>query len=485
MNDWLDTESIRAAVDGRWWRAAAADSSPRGVSIDTRGALEDLVYVAIRGQVFDGNDFAAEASRRGASIVVVERAPRAPGQSPETFPGRAGVLLVDDGRRALGAIAAAWRRRLVRLMTIGVTGSAGKTTTRRLVHAALGKSLRGSASPKSFNNDVGVPLTLLAARPDDDYLVAEIGMNRPGEIAALSRLVAPRCAIVTMVGRAHLAGLGSIEAIAAEKASILEALPEDGPAIVNGDSAPLAAAIEAAIGAGRVRTRRVLRFGRVAAGLDARLTGRTLLPEGQEIELDGRDRFRLRLPGEHNALNAIAAILAARAAGCTDQAIGAGLAEVESEAMRLERMVVGGVTIHNDAYNANPDAMAAALRAFAEISASAQRRVVVLGEMLELGAAAAECHREVGRRAAELDGAAPLAAVVAVGGHAERYREGLAEGGYPHPTRGQVVTLADLDRQGAERVASLLRPGDEVLLKGSRGAAMERLLDALRPATVA
>lgn len=476
MSDFLSNEAIRAATGGAWWRESARGSAPSGVSIDTRQEQRGRAYVALRGRAHDGNAFAADASRAGAALVLVEAPP--PGGAAD-FPGAAGVLVVGDGRAALAAIASAWRRELAALRVIGITGSAGKTTTRRLVDAALATTLRGSASPKSFNNDIGVPLTLLGARRGDDYLVAEIGMNRPGEIAALARLARPDIAAVTMVGRAHLEGLGSVEAIAREKASILEPLAADGVAVVNGDSPQLAAALATARREGRVAVRRVLRFGRTGAELDLRLVERRPLGSGQEILLADGGRFRLRLEGEHNAVNALAAIGVARSMGLADRAIAEGLAAAAPEAMRLERVEVGGVLVFNDAYNANPDAMAASIRTFAEATrdggGGAIRRVVVVGEMLELGAAAADCHREIGRLLADVDRTAPIHAVGAVGRHAASYAAGLREGGW----RGELAEASDLDAEGLTRIRPLLRPGDRVLLKGSRGAAMERLLAAL------
>jgi UDP-N-acetylmuramoyl-tripeptide--D-alanyl-D-alanine ligase len=348
---------------------------------------------------------------------------------------------------------------------VAITGSSGKTTTRRLVEGILGRRWRGTASPKSFNNDLGVPLTLLSARPDDRFLAIEIGMNRPGEIRPLAELARPEVAIVTMVGRAHLEGLGSVEAIATEKASILAALPANGLAIVNGDRAELLAAVE------RLGLRcPVLRFGR-GPGNHLRLAGRRAGGSGQRIETSDGLVAELSLPGEHNAVNALAAIAAARHLGFVDAEIAAALPGVRPEAMRLERVELGGIGFLNDAYNANPDAVLASLATFAELAAGADRRVAILGDMLELGPASEALHEEVGRAAGSLPG---LGRIEAVGRFAPATLRGAAAAGF----RGEARCHAGLGEPELAAILDGLRPGDAVLLKGSRGSAMERVLAA-------
>ncbi len=460
----LSMAAIRAAVAGSWLRRPPEGSEPTGLSIDTREGLVGKVFLAIRGERFEGNAFAADAARLGAALVVVDRA-------VGELPGTCGVLAVADGRRALGEIAHAWRKELASLTVIGVTGSAGKTTTRRLIHGALAEHLRGSASPKSFNNEIGVPLTLLAARPSDDYLVAEIGMSHPGEIHHLAGLVEPQVGVITMVGRAHLEGMGSIEAIAREKTSLLERLPAGGLAVVRGDSE----AIQAALLARDLGVSTIVRFGHAGRDLDLRLTRRTPTADGQVIEVNDRDRFTLRLPGEHNALNALAAIAVARWRGLGEDDIRAGLASVEPAGMRLERLTRGGVEFFNDAYNANPDAMVASIKAFAELTPHAERRVLVLGDMLELGGESGALHEEVGRVAGEVHRATPIHAAILVGAFATDTHRGLVGSGW----QGESTVVAQLDPVGLAAVQAALRPGDAALLKGSRGSAMERILAAL------
>jgi UDP-N-acetylmuramoyl-tripeptide--D-alanyl-D-alanine ligase len=454
----LSLAEIVAATGARL-AAGPGSGALVGVGTDTRVDLAGRLFVALRGDRHDAHDHLAAAVAAGAAALLVERVP-----DPAAI-GEVPVLVVPDSRRALADLARAWRSRLPVARCVAITGSSGKTTTRRLVEGILGRRWRGTASPKSFNNDLGVPLTLLSARPDDRFLAIEIGMNRPGEIRPLAELARPEVAIVTMVGRAHLEGLGSVEAIATEKASILAALPANGLAIVNGDRAELLAAVE------RLGLRcPVLRFGR-GPGNHLRLAGRRAGGSGQRIETSDGLVAELSLPGEHNAVNALAAIAAARHLGFVDAEIAAALPGVRPEAMRLERVELGGIGFLNDAYNANPDAVLASLATFAELAACADRRVAILGDMLELGPASEALHEEVGRAAGSLPG---LGRIEAVGRFAPATLRGAAAAGF----RGEARCHAGLGEPELAAILDGLRPGDAVLLKGSRGSAMERVLAA-------
>jgi len=457
-----------AAATGARQAAGPAASPLVGVGTDTRAELAGRLFVALRGERHDAHDHLATAVAAGAGALLVERIP------DPTAIGEVPTMVVPDTRKALADLARAWRARLRLARCVAITGSSGKTTTRRLVEGVLGSRWPGTASPKSFNNDLGVPLTLLSARTDDRFLAIEIGMNHPGEIRPLADLARPDVAMVTMVGRAHLEGLGSIEAIATEKASILAALPKDGLAVVNGDRAELLAAVE------RLGLEcRVLRFGR-GPGNDLRLAARRASSPAeilagrpaQRIETSDGLVADLALPGEHNAVNALAAIAAARFLGFEDATIAAALPTVRPEAMRLERIELGGVGFLNDAYNANPDAVLASLATFAELAAGAPRRIAVLGDMLELGPASEALHEEVGRAAGRLG----LDRIEAVGRFAPATLRGAAEAGF----RGESRLHAALGEAELSAILDGLRPGDAVLLKGSRGSAMERVLAAAR-----
>lgn len=460
----LSLDALAAAVEGRWAGPARAGTTIAGIGTDTRGHLAGRAFCALAGGQHDGHEHLAAAVAAGASALIVSRI-------PEGFTPPVPTLVVGNTLTALQRAASAWRQE-VSPFTIAITGSSGKTTTRRLLNGVLSQDQRGTSSPKSFNNEIGVPLTMLGSSRGDDFLLLEMGMNHPGEIAQLSAIAVQDAAIITMVGRAHLAGMGSVEAIAAEKASIAEALPACATLVVNGDCAPLMTAL-AALGRCDLR---VSTFG-VGAGRSVRLVEREQHPEVQLVtaRVHGAPvRFELRLPGQHNALNALAALAMGMDRGLSAAHVAKGLATVEPSEMRMVRERIGSVDIYNDAYNANPDAVTAALKAFAEVASRAPRRVVVLGDMLELGEAERALHDEVGRVAAGVLQRGDLAWFIGprskAGAEAARALGCGAE------------WVESLDGGAASGIAASLAEGDAVLLKGSRGSAVERVLPALREA---
>jgi UDP-N-acetylmuramoyl-tripeptide--D-alanyl-D-alanine ligase len=471
---------------------------PSSLTTDTRDELSGACFVALRGERFDGHQFLEQAAQQGAALAVVERAPDSAvmARLPQGF----GLLRVSSTRAALGAIAHAWRTSLRALRVVAVTGSAGKTTTRRLLEGMLAEVGPTQASAKSFNNDIGVPLTLLSTPDACRFLVAEIGMNHPGEILPLTEMAMPEVAIITLAGRAHLEGLGSVEAVAKEKASILAGTFAHGVGVVNGDNPPLMHAVRELVDAGRA-PERIVTFGQSPA-CDYRLLAReqganeqrieirfrrpvapsleaTDASEGESmIEVIGR-RTRgatetlsctLRMSGEHNARNAVAAFAAAVEMGVAPEVAVRGLATVAAADMRLERIELAGRTIYNDAYNANPDAMIASLAAFSELARDAVRRAAILGEMRELGEGARGFHEEVGEYAGRTLSARD--ALVAVGPHAAALVAAARRVGFT----GDALHAEVFDDALALEAARFLPAGTAVLLKGSRGARMERFL---------
>jgi UDP-N-acetylmuramoyl-tripeptide--D-alanyl-D-alanine ligase len=454
------------ASGGRWIAGdgTATEETPlAGVGIDTRERLDGRAFLAIRGARRDGHEYLDAAVAAGAACLVVESPWIDRGGS---VPSGVPVIAVADARRALVEMARAWRRQLGGRV-VGVTGTCGKTTTKRLMHAALASTQRGSASPKSFNNDLGVPLTLLAARADDDYVVVEIGTNRPGEIAFLSEIARPHVAVITLVGHGHLEELGSLEGVAAEKASMLDRLVPPAIAVVRGDQAVLASAVAAR----RARLGEVITFG-LDPSTQVRLAARRALESGQEIELGDGRRFRTSLEGEHNALNAVAALAVAERLGVPFAKAAVGLAAVTASEHRGERRMVAGFHLVDDAYNANPDSMAAALANAAE-RFEGQPVALVLGDMLELGASGPELHRRLGRRAAAIAARLDLRVMVFVGPlsrHAfEAFRSSAPGfGGVLEHVESPTPDLAD-------RIATTLPTGGTILLKASRGVGLDRL----------
>ncbi len=463
---------------------------PTSLTTDTRDDLQSACFVALRGEAFDGHAFVATAARGGAALAIVERTPS--NDELAALPDGFGVLRVKSTRAALGLIAHAWRKSILRLRVVAITGSAGKTTTRRLLEGVLAEVGLTHASPKSFNNDIGVPLTLLSTPDDAKFLVAEIGMNHPGEILPLAEIAEPEAAIITLAGRAHLEGMGSIEAVAREKASILEGVGVHGIGVVNGDNPPLLDAVRVLVDNGRA-PERIVTFGvgpscayrllgrRIEGGTQAMTVGfpraaRAVGDDSEAPEFERTHEFLLRMAGEHNARNALAAIALATEMGIDRETIARGLAKVEASDMRLERCDIAGRAVYNDAYNANPDAMIASLRAFAELASHAPRRVVILGEMRELGPTARALHEEVGVHAAGHLGA--VDALVAIGPHAAALTDAARGAGF----RGVTLAAEAFSEPIALEAAALADPGTAILLKGSRGARMERFLAPIKTA---
>ncbi len=456
MSEWTP-ESFARAASGSWLVEPARQI--RGASIDTRELEPGQAFFALRGENVDGHAFAARAGELGASAVVVEDV-EAIGAMPEGV----GVLRVADARAALRDLAAACRASRPGLAVVGVTGSNGKTTTTRLIHAALSGEKRGTCSRRSFNNDLGVPLTLLNAGGDDDYVVCEIGASGPGEIARLAAIARPRVGVITSIGRAHIEGFGSLAGVVREKGSLILSLPA-GALGVAPDDAPALDDLLASAGAD------VIRVG-ASDSAGARVSGITPDAGGVAFELEGFGPLRIPLLGAHNARNAAMAALVARRLGVSDEAIRAGLARAEGAEMRLAvehvRFAGGAITLVNDAYNANPDSIRAALATLASMTPGAGgRRVAVLGDMLELGPGSDQEHRSL---LASVPGSVGLVHAVGAAMNA------AAAGGSDARIRG----AATLDEQATSAILDTLRPGDVVLLKGSRGMRLERLAEALR-----
>jgi UDP-N-acetylmuramoyl-tripeptide--D-alanyl-D-alanine ligase len=426
-----------------------------GVCTDSRRLQAGELFFAIEGDRFDGHDFVKDALEAGACCAVVSRAECVDASL------RSRLLIVRDVVTALATLATQ-RRRDFAGAVIAVTGSNGKTTTKEMIAHLLGGQMSGSASPKSFNNHIGVPLTVLAASSSDEFLVAEIGTNRPGEIRDLAAIVQPDIAVITSVGPTHLEGLGSVEAIAEEKASILESLSPGGSAIVNVDDEPIVEPCRR-------------RFDIVGYGLSERADVRVAdvrWSSGRLTFTVDRQAYRLPVLGAHNALNAAAAILVGREMDLDDRWMSQQLAEFLPPPMRLEVSKVGDLTIINDAYNANPQSMHSALRSLQEFPCSG-KRIIAAGDMMELGETAEFHHEQLGRLAAGVD------ELVVVGQFSGCVSRGAIEAGMPS---GSVTTCCSVEEAGRQ-LEGKVRDGDVVLIKGSRAVGMERLVAHLSGAS--
>ncbi|MFW6132424.1 MAG: UDP-N-acetylmuramoyl-tripeptide--D-alanyl-D-alanine ligase [Planctomycetota bacterium] len=454
----LTIDELRQAVRGRWLRSPN-EPSVGGVSTDTRTARAGDLLFALRGERFDAHDYLPQAEQAGCAAAVVAR--DAP-QLAERTDGQMGLLLVGDPLQALGELAAFYRG-LTAATVVAVTGSNGKTTVKRMIDHILSRRLVGRCSPRSYNNAVGVPLTLLGIEPADEYAVCEIGTNAPGEVASLGGLVRPDVAVVTSVSAAHTEKLGDVDRVAVEKASLLGCVSPGGLAVVWSDSPPLQRAVGLVDGAPRV-----VRFGR-SDEAELRLTDYRPTGAGQRFEVNGRLWVELPVPGRHNAVNALAALAVARRFGFELDAAGAALADFSGVEMRLQRVAAGAVTILDDAYNANPASVLAAADVLSETPA--RRRVAVIADMLELGDRSAEMHRRTGRDLA----ARELDLLIGVGELGRYVTEGA------HQAGATAECVADAERAATE-IPPRLRAGDVVLVKGSRGMRMERVVAAVRRA---
>ena len=427
----------------------AAERRATSVETDSRRVTPGALFVALRGGRFNGHDYLREAAAAGSVAAVVDRS-EFDAPPPASLP----LVRVADTRRALGAIAAAHRRSLDTTKVVAVAGSNGKTGTKRLIDAVLrAGGLSGTASPASFNNDVGVPLTVFAAGPSHDYLVVEIGTNHPGEVGPLSHIAAPDVAVITNCGPEHLAGLRDLDGVRRENARVADGLREGGLMVVNGDDPDLLAAVRRAW-AGRVAT-----FGE-SAGVDVRAVGIEAGADGVVFRVGPGVVASVPLVGRHHAINALAAVAVGREFGLTDEAIVAGLANATGADRRMQVKRAGPVTILDDCYNANPASTAAALDALAALPHEG-RKGAVLGDMLELGRRSAEFHAEAGRRAA----ASGVAWLACVGEFAPVVADAARAAG--------VDDVRCFASSGDREIAAMVAPGDLVLLKGSRGVRLE------------
>ncbi|MEM9417467.1 MAG: Mur ligase family protein [Planctomycetota bacterium] len=406
-------------VTGGEWTIEPTDYTARatGLSHDSRTLQAGQVYLAVKGDNHDGHRFVGSALESGAACAIV---------SDEAAVGPGPVLLVDDTVAALQELASAYRDELAKhdCKVIAVCGSNGKTTTRHLIHHVLTRcGLHGTQSPKSFNNHLGVPLTLLAAQLDHDFVACEIGTNHPGEIASLGDIAWPDAAVITSIGSEHLEFFKDIQGVAKEEAAILPFVRPQGYVTLPAEAAEL-----------------------IAPHYNVQ-EGVIMLPVRHDRDVP--EDFPLL--GEHNRMNAALVVALCRWLELSGDTVNDALRCAEPPAGRLRQIALGqGVTVLDDSYNANPDSMRAALEVLA---ASDGRKIAVLGDMLELGVAGEAAHREISAEAAVIADHLVLVGELFGG---ETWSDGL-------PTK----------------IAELVQPGDTLLLKGSRGMALERIIPAV------
>jgi len=443
---------------------AKGDERVTGVSTDSRKICQGDLFVALKGERFDGHEFAGEAVERGAVAVLVSR------QLPLPVP----QVIVADTLRALGDLAANYLRRLSSenesLRVIAVTGSSGKTTTKVMIASVVQSAMPTVVSPESFNNEVGVPLTILQATAEHKALVLEYAMRKKGDIKYLCRVAPPDIAVITNIGTAHIGLLGSRRDIAEAKSEILGGWWEEGGSRDHAEVAVLPADDDFFPFLRERAKGEVITFG-FSENADVRGLSCQVGWDGTLLSATDGGRtvtVKLPLPGEHNARNALAALAVAKALGIDWDIASRALENFQPPKMRLQRQWLDppGCWVINDAYNANPDSVKAALRTLKALPA--KRKVAVLGEMLELGEFHRQGHYEVGKVAAET-----VDLLIVVGENAFAIAEGAESCGMP---REQIVKFGDLEA-ARENWRKLLLPGDLVLLKASRAVGLERLME--------
>lgn len=446
---WLESRG------GRWTRRAPDAPEPAGAflgaGLDSRDLTPGALFVGLAGEHVDGRGFVGPALRAGAGAALT-RSRGEPGPDPllSSDPGREAVILLsDDPQRALTVLADRWRTRLG-TPAVAVTGSNGKTTTKDLLACLLGADGPTHATSGNFNNELGLPITLLGLRESHRWTVLELGASAPGDIDRLAALARPRVGVITNAADAHLAGFGGLEGVIATKGELLDHLPADGAAVLDRDGTAFAAWRERA-------PCPVLDWG-LSPG--ARRWSWRPDPLGGAVTLDG-ETWVLPLPGRHNGANLAAAVVAARALAGAGLDIGAALVQFRASPHRSRLLDAGGVTVLDDTYNANPGSMAAAARALAELPGDG-RLLAVLGAMAELGPRSDALHHETGAALRE----AGLHLVWAVGEAARPLAAGFGAAGR---------TVPDLDA-ALTAVLAEVRPGDRLLVKGSRSAGMERFV---------
>ncbi|MDD5748287.1 MAG: UDP-N-acetylmuramoyl-tripeptide--D-alanyl-D-alanine ligase [Actinomycetota bacterium] len=437
----------------------------KSVGTDTRRTAGKDLFFALRGERFDGHAFLEELISSGVKAAVVE------GSNPNVINFRRKypdfpLVLVDNSIEALGELAS-WNRRNLNIVVVGITGSTGKTCTKDFLSSVLETEAPAAFSSGSYNNEIGVPLTILEADESDKYLVVEMGARKPGDIKYLSEIAKPDYGVITNIGVTHLELFGSVETIAQTKAELALSLPRSGALVLNSDNGW-------SKWISRKTSARVVRFGS-KAGSDYRALRIRLKDSAKpEFELRGPDfsiNVKLGTIGAHQIENALAAAACASVLGIKPSKIGRGLESATMASWRMEPIKApGGFLILNDSYNANPQSMKAALHALKEFS-KGRRAIAVLGEMAELGEQSRKFHEEVGRELVNLD----IDIIVSIGKKASTYAcMALVCGA----RRGSVFECVDIDK-AAEILACIIEQGDVVLLKGSRIVGLEKLAERL------
>lgn len=440
--------------------AGGADARAVNICTDSRLLKAGDIFIALRGENFDGHTFVPESAKLGGIGAIVEKAPL---DLPQSF----GIIEVLDTLRALQSLSANYRASLP-LKVLGVTGSNGKTSTKDFATSVLSQRFRVAKTEGNLNNHIGVPLTLLRLDVAHEVSVVEIGMNHPGEIAPLAAIAKPDAAIITNIGTAHIEFMQTREAIALEKGMLAEAVHAGGTVVLNADD-------EFTPGIAKRCSARVVTAG-ISSG-DVRATDLKPLSSGIQFRLHAAGQCvqaELPVPGEHMVRNALLACAAGLSFGLTLDECAAGLRAPQLSKGRLQQKQIGGLAVLDDSYNANPDSVVAGLATLAQMPGNS-RRIAVLGRMGELGAESERGHRRVGEAA----GQHSISCVIAVGEEGRWIAEAARKSGVR-----EVIHVAGTD-EAVVALRGAAHEGDIVLVKGSRSAKMERIVQAMEKGGVA
>lgn len=451
--------TLAAYCGGTLCRCENSEKLICGVSIDSRDIRCGNVFFAIKGDRFDGHDFVSQAEKSGACCAVVSRIPD----------GSIPYILVGDTREALGAFSHAYKR-LFNVITLAVTGSVGKTTTKQYIYSILDTRYKTHKTEGNFNNDIGLPLTLLSLNASYKMMVVEMGMSARGEISALSKLAEPDISVITNIGNSHIEMLGSRENIRDAKLEITDGMKDGAILILNGDEPLLT-------GASCDKKLCRIYFGIDNPCCDYR--AENVISDGEYIHFDVRSAegeslsgLSVRGIGRHNVYDALAAVVCGILLGINDDDIRRGLLEFKPAAMRQNIIKKDGFTVIEDCYNAGPESMAAAIETLSGLAKGG--RIAVLGDMRELGAYSAELHRGIGQRAAQ----AGTDVLVTIGKEAENIADGALSAGMKSE---DIIRIKDYsDAQcAANIIKGIIREGDTVLIKASRALSLERVSNLL------
>ena len=458
----LDIQTFAELTEGKVSSLAESDSLAYGISTDSRTAKPGDVFFALRGENFDGHRFMASAQKAGCVFAVVEYIPE-----NCTLP----CILVKDTTKALGTFSRAYKK-MFHPITLAVTGSVGKTTTKQFIFSVLNTKYPTNVTKGNFNNEIGLPLTIMGLNADHRTLLLEMGMNHKGEISYLSKLAEPDIAVITNIGSAHLENLGSREGIRDAKAEIMDGMSEGGILILNGDE-PLLTNLKAD------------GLTKIYIGMESKnltYSARNIRTADDHMLFDiafhGTDFLcdvRINAIGKHNIYNALIGAVCGLLLGISEENIRKGLLEFVSADMRQSISQKNGMTVIEDCYNASPESMRAGLDVLLHTAKTGKLRpVAVLGDMRELGSISEQAHRNVGTYAAQIG----IQKLITFGSDAKRIAEGAAEAGMPKENIYIIENTEDAEN-AVHQLKVILQEGDAVLFKASRAVALERLIRLL------